>query len=296
MSHEIRTSMNGIINMSNFLSQTKLNTKQTKYIETIKNSSKALLHIVNDILDINKTESGKLELNYTNFDIVKLLIETEDLLKYKAIQKGLIYETQILSKLPKEIYADRLRISQILINIISNSIKFTHNGYIKIKILFVNNRLKFTIIDTGIGISKENQTKLFDPFVQVSTFTSEQYEGSGLGLTITKQLLTLMNGTIKVKSKVDIGTIFKINIPIKDINKEMIITEDTNIITDDVNFLYTELLEVVQQHRSKNCKLVLDKFTKYKLSAIDSQNHSKLTKFITNRAFNKCFDFLKTLS
>ena len=219
MSHEIRTPINGIVGMSFLVLKTNLTSKQRNYIEKIENSAKSLLSIINDILDLSKIESGKLIIDKVEFNLDKLIKNTLDLVKFQARKKGIEIKIVYDKDIPRELYGDSLRVSQILNNLFSNAVKFTQNGG-KIT-LFVNrvaeNRFKFIVQDTGIGLTKEEQQKIFKAFSQADGSTTRNYGGTGLGLTISKQLVELMNGKIWVESEYGVGSSFIFEIELKEI-------------------------------------------------------------------------------
>ena len=219
MSHEIRTPINGIVGMSFLVLKTNLTSKQRNYIEKIENSAKSLLSIINDILDLSKIESGKLIIDKVEFNLDKLIENTLDLVKFQARKKGIEIKIVYDKDIPRELYGDSLRVSQILNNLFSNAVKFTQNGG-KIT-LFVNrvaeNRFKFIVQDTGIGLTKEEQQKIFKAFSQADGSTTRNYGGTGLGLTISKQLVELMNGKIWVESEYGVGSSFIFEIELKEI-------------------------------------------------------------------------------
>lgn len=213
MSHEIRTHMNGVIGMTELLLQTSLNKEQKEYADSIIFSAENLLMIINDILDISKIESGKLELEKISCDLQASIENTLSLLAPVANKKSLELFYDWDHKLPRFFLADGLRIQQILINLIGNAIKFTEKGhvYLTIKLLSESEtaaKIEFHVIDSGIGIEPEKQEKLFQAFSQADSSTTREYGGTGLGLAISKNLVQLMNGQIDVKSEKGEGSDF----------------------------------------------------------------------------------------
>lgn len=218
MSHEIRTPMNGIIGMAELLLLDKLSQNQKDKVLAIKESGESLLDIINDILDISKIEAEKVELDQIPFDIHDICSKISKMLAVKAYQKGLDLVFEIDPKIP-ELIGDPIRIRQILINLIGNSIKFTHLGYIELAINFTQANdtilLQMAVTDTGIGIPSDKIDSLFERYNQADAAINRKYGGTGLGLAICQKLVNLMNGSINVESIVDAGSCFSINLPLK---------------------------------------------------------------------------------
>ena len=218
MSHEIRTPINGIAGMVNLLSETKVSPEQSKFINAIKNSTDNLKVIVNDILDFSVIESGKLKFEQIGFSLEHQVKSIVDTFTYNAQEKGLKLKHKINKKANRIVIGDPVRLNQILINLISNSLKFTHVGSIELNINVkeVNDPailIEFTVKDTGVGISPEKLDHIFDTFRQADESITRKYGGTGLGLAIVKQLIELQDGQISVKSVENEGTEFTFFIP-----------------------------------------------------------------------------------
>lgn len=220
MSHELRTPMNAILGFANILMRDPERTQeQERKASIILKSGEHLLSIINDILDLAKIESGKMERDDSDFDLEAFLRDIIDMLRIRAETKGLVLELDISSSYPKYIRADSGKLRQILINLVGNAIKFTDKGSIRIKLWAQaggneNSQLFFEICDTGVGISPQDQERIFQPFIQAG-----QHEGTGLGLTISKQYIELLGGSIIVQSKTGEGSCFQFSIQYRSVNE-----------------------------------------------------------------------------
>ncbi|MBI4971686.1 MAG: response regulator [Candidatus Omnitrophica bacterium] len=215
MSHEIRTPMNAILGMIELLADTHITSEQKEYVQILRRAGENLIHLINDILDLSKVESGALELDETDFDLVDLVERTGEFLAVRAHQKGIELTCNIAPEISGVFVGDSTRLRQILTNLIGNAIKFTEKGEVVVEVkslehppenLDKKREFIFSVRDTGIGIPPEKMDAVFDPFTQADCSTTRRYGGSGLGLSISKRLVELMGGRIWLESKIGEGT------------------------------------------------------------------------------------------
>lgn len=246
MSHEIRTPINGIIGMLELLNESPLPAKQAEFVRTARYSAEALLEIVNDVLDLGKIEAGKIELQPEDFDPFSLFRAITESFRPRAVQKGLDFSLRIHGDATEGVTVrqDPAKLRQILNNLISNAVKFTQTGGITLELELLLDiipcRMKFRVSDTGIGMTPEEQKRVFDRFTQADASTTKRFGGTGLGLTITRDLIRLMNGTIELQSAKGAGTTINCDIPLAGCSNPIGRKVRTSSRTGDLRILIVE--------------------------------------------------------
>jgi two-component system, NarL family, sensor histidine kinase EvgS len=277
MSHEIRTPMNSVIGFTEVLDKEITNPLHKEYLDSIKKGGKALLGIINDILDLSKIEAGKLEIRNESVNPKSLFIEMESIFHSKIISKNIHFDLEIDKTLPSYIILDGIRLRQILFNLIGNAIKFTEKGFIKLKVenIYKNDikskvDLIFSVEDTGIGIAEKNLQSIFRAFEQQNDQNVAKYGGTGLGLTICTKLVHMMNGEINVESKKGLGSKFTVklcDIPVSSISENIEVQE-----FDSSNFIFEDSQILVVDDIEENRKLVVAALKDFNIRLIMAEN------------------------
>lgn len=238
MSHEIRTPMSGVIGMSDLLAETDLSTKQQAYNNAIRSSGETLLSVINDILDFSKIEAGKMTLEAIEIDINELIFDVTNIFRVDASKKQINLAYQICRDTSRTMVGDPVRIRQILFNLISNALKFTHEGEIIITVLPTEDKqLQFKVRDTGIGINDEVKEQLFSAFSQADSSTTRKYGGTGLGLSICRRLVDLMGGVITVESQQGEGSQFSFTIPLTVVGEQLVFNEEPLELSENIAYI-----------------------------------------------------------
>ncbi len=288
MSHEMRTPLNAILGMGNQLKKTKINERQSFFLDTMNAAAEHLLVVINDILDISRIEAGKLQLEYIDFDLVALVKHSVQVLSPKAEEKGLDFKLTMDESISKIIVGDPYRLNQILLNILNNAIKFTEKGSVYLTVLMHNDdnnrqQIRFIIEDTGIGMEEVFLDNIFQKFMQEDSSIARKYGGTGLGLNITKQLVELMGGSIKVKSVKNEGSLFLIDIEFQKGNVEnIIIDKKINLSSSILQNIEVLLVEDNEMNRIL-AKTILNNFN---ATTTEAENGVKAIELLKEKPFD----------
>ncbi|TRX36987.1 response regulator [Flavobacterium sp. ZT3R18] len=276
MSHEIRTPLNGIVGFTDLLLKMNFDKDQLEYLNMVNESANTLMDIINNILDFSKIEAGKLELDFEEIDLHELSHQIINLFKYEANYKKIDLIINIDTKVPQYIIGDSIRLKQIVLNLLSNAMKFTFFGHVRLNVNLVEekdgfSKIKFSVKDTGIGIKTKNQKKIFQSFVQADSTTTRKYGGTGLGLAISNQLLGLKNSELKLKSTFGEGSDFFFTIEFEKVNEKM------------------EELPFIPEIKVKNKRDTSERHSDLKiLIAEDNKINMLLAKTLIKNLFDKC--------
>ena len=280
MSHEIRTPMNAVLGYSELLSMMIKDPVQKNYLDSILLSGKNLLALINDILDLSKIEAGKLELNYVDINVRSFFNEFKRIFALKLSEKELDFMIDFSSGFPNTIRIDEIRLRQILFNLIGNAIKFTHSGYIKLSVFYNNLNinensedenidLNIIVEDTGIGVTKDYVSSIFDPFSQASG----NYGGTGLGLTITHKLVSMLGGVISIDSELEKGTSFHVVIPKVKFKREVIEVTQYNV--DNKSIMFNRLKMVIVDDVKHNRSFIVDALANRGVEIFEAESGEK---------------------
>ena len=283
MSHEIRTPMNSVIGFSDLLQTTQLDSKQKKYLVSIKAGAKSLLTLINDILDISKIEAGKFTTEEMDLNLELLLSDITLMFKEKCKNKGISFELEIAADTPKNILSDEVRVRQILINLLSNAIKFTQEGFVKLKVDFKDEKnLVFEVQDSGIGVKKEEQETIFEAFTQQLGQSNKEYGGTGLGLSISVKLAKLLGGTLHCQSDGKSGSSFVFTLE----NVKVLPSQLKQKNLQDDNFIFDKAKVCVVDDKEENRILLKTMLEEFGLEVVTANNGKEALEMIEEQNFD----------
>ena len=282
MSHEIRTPMSAILGFSQVALRKQLDELTKKYLVRINKAASSLLTILNDILDFSKLEANALKIRFEAVDITQLVESTVDLFEERAKSKDLDLSLDIATNVPGILSLDPVRIRQIISNVLSNAIKFTHSGYVKASLSFSNSKLIIVIEDTGIGMSTEQLDSVFQAYQQADASIAHEFGGTGLGLAISKQLAQSMGGNLLVTSEIGSGSRFTLEVPTQ-------VAELSKPITDfyDEKWMeFTDYRILVAEDNELNQELIEDILTEFKAKSTIVADGSQAVEYLKNDSFD----------
>jgi signal transduction histidine kinase/CheY-like chemotaxis protein len=299
MSHEIRTPMNSILGFSELALDNETTPKVREYLSKIKTNADWLLHIINDILDISKVESGKMELEKIPFDMHELFSSCRTLIMPKAIEKGVMLHFYVEPSLGKKPLGDPTRLRQVLVNLLSNAVKFTNTGMVKINAVLrakTDNTITmyFEVKDSGIGMTPEQIEKIFDPFTQAETETTRKYGGTGLGLSITKNIVEMMGGKLAVESTPGIGSKFSFELPFDTVEAEAEHLYEEKMVMNELGKPVFEGEVLLCEDNPMNQQVVYEHLARVGLKTVVADNGKIGFELVKNRLDNheKQFDLI----
>lgn len=287
MSHEIRTPLNGIIGMTELLTSVDHSDEEKGYLQIVQNCAESLLDIINDILDFSKIEAGRMELERTGFNLRSLIDGAVNSFYHQAMEKNIDFVCSIDQAIPENLEGDPLRTRQVLVNLVGNAFKFTEKGRVEVKAEQIKCEkgqvaIRFSVTDTGIGVSEEKLSNLFKSFEQIDSSTTRKYGGTGLGLAIVKNLVGLMGGTVDVESKPDEGSRFTFIIPFK-ISDNIIPKENT---VSEFDFSGRNISILLAEDNKVNQSLVSKLLEKEKVKVDIAENGREVLKALEKNAYD----------
>jgi len=288
MSHEIRTPMNSIVGFSELALDDEISAKTKDYLGKILTNAEWLLQIINDILDISKIESGKMEMESIPFDLHEMFASCRTVIMPKAIEKGLLLHFYAEPSIGKRLYGDPTRLRQSLVNLLSNAVKFTNSGMIKMmaaikEITEDSVTMGFEVKDSGIGLTQEQMERIFSPFTQAETGTTRKFGGSGLGLAITKNLITMMGGNLIVESMLGVGTKFSFELKFHAVNVDENDRIESKIVFDDLVKPLFEGEVLLCEDNAMNQQVIVDHLSRVGLSTVIASNGKEGVDFVRER-------------